>query len=76
MPASAVADTYGDLRSGRPDAQPLSPLEARRTALAERGRQFDPAVVDAFASLFSAAPPQPTTPTLRLRAEDLRDGHT
>jgi response regulator RpfG family c-di-GMP phosphodiesterase len=72
----AVADSFEDLRSGRIGGQPLTTPEARRTVLAGRGRQFDPAVVDAFASLFSAAPPRPATPTLRLRTGDLRAGHT
>ena len=72
----AVADSFEDLRSGRIDGQPLSPLEARRTVLAGRGRQFDPAVVDAFAGLFSAAPPRPAPPALRLGTADLRAGQT
>lgn len=74
----AVADAYEDLRSGRIDGQALSPLEARRTVIAGRGSQFDPAVVDAFASLFSPPPStKPTKPTLRLRLRtaDLRAGH-
>lgn len=72
----AVADTFEDLRSGRIDGQALSALEARRTVLAGRGSQFDPSVVDAFASLFSAAPPKPTLAALRLRTADLRAGQT
>ena len=72
----AVADAFEDLRGGRIDGQTLSPLDARHTVLAGRGSLFDPAVVDAFASLFSTAPPKPTVKTLRLRAADLRTGHT
>ena len=72
----AVADAFEDLRSGRIDGQALSPLDARRTVLAGRGSQFDPDVVDAFASLFSSAPPKPIVPTLRLRTAELRAGHT
>lgn len=72
----AVADTFEDLRSGRIDGQALNPLDARRTVLAARGSQFDPTVVDAFASLFSAAPPKPAVATLRLRTADLRAGQT
>lgn len=72
----ALADTFEDLRSGRIDGQALSPLEARRTVLAARGSQFDPAVVDAFASLFSAAPPKPAGMTRRLRTAELRAGQT
>lgn len=72
----ALADTFEDLRSGRIDGQALSPLEARRTVLAARGSQFDPAVVDAFASLFSAAPPKPAGVTRRLRTAELRAGQT
>ncbi|TGH92287.1 HD-GYP domain-containing protein, partial [Escherichia coli] len=55
----AVADAYEDLRNGRIDGQALSPLDARRAVLAGRGSLFDPGVVDAFASLFSTAPPKP-----------------
>jgi response regulator RpfG family c-di-GMP phosphodiesterase len=68
----AVADSFEDLRSGRIDGQALSPLDARRAVLAGRGSQFDPTVVDAFARLFTAAPPKPSVPTLRLRTADLR----
>lgn len=70
----AVADAYEDLRSGHIDGQALSPPDARRAVLAGRGSQFDPAVVDAFASLFSVAPPEPVVPTLQLRTADLRAG--
>ena len=72
----AVADTFEDLRSGRIDGQALSPLDARRTVLAGRGSQFDPTVVDAFASLFSSAPPKPDVQMLSLRTADLRAGQT
>lgn len=72
----AVADAFEDLRSGRIDGHVLSPLDARRTVLAARGSQFDPSVVDAFAGLFSAAPPKPAVTTLRLRTADLRAGQT
>jgi response regulator RpfG family c-di-GMP phosphodiesterase len=72
----AVADAFEDLRSGRIDGQTLSPLDARHTVLAARGSQFDPTVVDAFASLFSTAPPRPTPAMLRLRTAELRVGQT
>lgn len=72
----AVADAFEDLRSGRIDGQPLSRLDARRAVLAGRGSQFDPSVVDAFASLFSAAPPKPRVAMLRLRTAELRAGQT
>ncbi|WP_395700211.1 HD domain-containing phosphohydrolase [Aquabacterium sp.] len=70
----AVADAFEDLRCGRIDGQALSPLDARRTVLAARGSQFDPSVVDAFASLFSAAPPKPAVAPRRLRTAELRAG--
>ncbi|MDC6169609.1 HD domain-containing phosphohydrolase [Paucibacter sp. XJ19-41] len=70
----AVADAYEDLRSGHIDGQALSPSDARRAVLAGRGSQFDPAVVDAFAGLFSVAPAEPAVPTLQLRTADLRAG--
>lgn len=72
----AVADAFEDLRSGRIDGQALSPLDARHAVLAGRGSQFDPAVVDAFASLYSAAPTKPTVATPRLRTAELRAGQT
>jgi response regulator RpfG family c-di-GMP phosphodiesterase len=72
----AVADAHEDLRHGRIDGQALSPLEARRAVLAGRGSQFDPDVVDAFASLFSTAPPKPAAQVLRLPTAELRPGHT
>lgn len=72
----AVADAFEDLRGARIDGQALSSLDARHTVLAGRGTQFDPAVVDAFASLFSVAPPKPAVATLRLRTAELRAGQT
>lgn len=72
----AVADAFEDLRGGRIDGQALSLQGARHAVLAGRGTQFDPAVVDAFESLYSSAPPKPTAATLRLRTEELRAGHT
>lgn len=72
----ALADAFEDLRGGRIDGQALSLPDARQAVLAGRGSQFDPAVVDAFASLFSAAPPKPRGVTLRLRTAELRAGHT
>ena len=72
----AVADAFEDLRSSRIDGQALSLLDARRAVLAGRGTQFDPGVVDTFASLFSAAPPKPTVAALRLPTAELRPGHT
>lgn len=70
----AVADAYEDLRSGCIDGQALSPLDARRAVIAGRGSRFDPTVIDAFASLFSATEPRPSVPLLRLRTADLRTG--
>ena len=72
----AVADAFEDLRSGRIDGQALSTQGARQAVLAGRGSQFDPAVVDAFVSLYSSAPPKPIVATLGLRTEELRAGQT
>jgi len=72
----AVADTFEDLRSGRIDGLPLNSTDARRTVLAARGSQFDPTVVDAFASLFSAALPKAEVAAQRLRTVELRAGQT
>ncbi|MET1115765.1 MAG: HD domain-containing phosphohydrolase [Comamonas sp.] len=72
----AVADAYEDLRSGRIDGQALSPPDARRALIAGSGSRFDPAVIEGFESLFSAAPPSPSAPSLPLRTAELRDGQT
>lgn len=72
----AVADAYEDLRNGCIDGQALSPADARRAAVAGRGNRFDPAVIDAFASLFLSAPSKPSAPSLRLRTAELRTGQT
>ncbi|WP_367850160.1 HD-GYP domain-containing protein [Rhodoferax sp. WC2427] len=72
----AVADAYEDLRSGRIDGQALSPPDARRAVIAGSGSRFDPTIIDAFASLFTAAPPSPSTPSLRLRTAELRTAQT
>ena len=69
----AVADAFEDLRGGKIDGKVLSAVDARRRVIAGRGSQFDPSVVDAFASLFSA-PPKPTLATRSLRTADLRAG--
>ncbi|MBX9964660.1 MAG: HD domain-containing protein, partial [Burkholderiales bacterium] len=71
----AVADAFEDLRSGRINGQALSTQGARHAVLAGRGSEFDPAVVDAFESLYAAAPPKPTAVTLGLPTEELRAGH-
>ncbi len=44
----ALADVYDALVSERVYKRAMGPIEARRLILAERGRQFDPDVVDAF----------------------------
>ena len=72
----AVADAFEDLRGGRIDGHALGILEARQVVQAGRGSRFDPAVVDAFDRLFSAAPARPARSTLRLGSSDLRAGLT
>lgn len=47
----AVADVYDALRSRRPYKAPFSHQEAVRLILSERGKHFDPALVDAFIAL-------------------------
>ena len=42
--------------------------------IAGRGSQFDPSVIDAFASLFSTAPARPKLAMLRLSTAELRAG--
>ena len=71
-----MADAFEDLRGGRIDGRALGILEARQVVQAGRGSRFDPAVVDAFDQLFSAAPARPARSTLRLGSSDLRAGLT
>ncbi len=72
----AVADAYDDFCAGRIDGRALSALEARATVIEGRGKQFDPAAVDAFSSIFLDASPKLVEPRLQLRTGDLRPGHT
>jgi len=48
----SVADVYDSLTSDRPYRQAMSPFEAKEIVLKGSGKEFDPAVVDAFAGLF------------------------
>ncbi len=48
----AVADVFDALVSNRPYKRAVAPAEARRAIVAERGRHFDPDVVDAFLAAF------------------------
>ncbi|MDR0669310.1 MAG: response regulator [Treponema sp.] len=49
----AVADVYDALISARPYKEPLSPVEAEEVIIAERGKHFDPILVDLFRELTS-----------------------
>ncbi|MGC8718604.1 MAG: HD-GYP domain-containing protein, partial [Thermodesulforhabdaceae bacterium] len=44
----AIADVYDALRSKRPYKEPFSHEKALEIITAEKGKHFDPAVVDAF----------------------------
>jgi len=48
----AVADAFDALVADRPYRQPVTPVEARRLIVADRGRHFDPDVVDALLAAF------------------------
>jgi putative nucleotidyltransferase with HDIG domain len=50
----AVADVYDSLTSDRPYRKAMSPFEAKEIIAHGSGRDFDPAVVDAFLVAFSA----------------------
>jgi two-component system, response regulator RpfG len=52
---AAVADVFDALLSDRPYRPARSPEETRRTFASERGRGFDPVVVDALLDDFGAA---------------------
>jgi putative two-component system response regulator len=47
----AVADVYDALRSVRPYKSACSHVEAVRLLVEQRGRHFDPALIDAFLAL-------------------------
>ncbi|MDR2374814.1 MAG: response regulator [Treponema sp.] len=47
----AVVDVYDALISARPYKQPLSPEEAEEVIISERGKHFDPILVDLFREL-------------------------
>jgi putative nucleotidyltransferase with HDIG domain len=48
----SVADVYDALTSDRPYRKAMSPLDAKESILKASGTDFDPRVVDAFASCF------------------------
>lgn len=50
----AIADAFDAMTSVRPYRQPLDPRAAVTRLKAERGRQFDPALLDAFAEIAEA----------------------
>ncbi len=50
----SVADVYDSLASDRPYRQAMSPFEAKEIIVKGSGKEFDPAVVDAFVGLFRA----------------------
>lgn len=49
-----VADSFDAMVSERPYKAPLSPAEALQEIVSCRGTQFDPVVVDAFASIYAS----------------------
>jgi HD-GYP domain-containing protein (c-di-GMP phosphodiesterase class II) len=52
----AVVSSYEALLSPRPSRAPISPSEAVKVLLEERGRSFDPLCVDAFLRLLAGVP--------------------
>jgi putative two-component system response regulator len=48
----AVADVFDALMCRRPYKEPLPPEEVRRQIAGQRGRHFDPDMVDAFVAVF------------------------
>jgi HD-GYP domain-containing protein (c-di-GMP phosphodiesterase class II) len=52
----AVVDSFDAMTTDRPYRKALPPGEARRVLYAERGAQFDPAVVDAFLRVLDELP--------------------
>ena len=52
----AVVDSFDAMTTDRPYRKALPPGEARRILGAERGAQFDPAVVDAFLRVLDELP--------------------
>ena len=52
----AVVDSFDAMTTDRPYRAALPPQQARSVLLAERGAQFDPAVVDCFLRLLDELP--------------------
>ena len=53
-----VADAYEAMTSDRPYRRALAPAVAFEILIKEKGKQFDPAVVDAFLEIMRLEPPQ------------------
>ncbi|HEY8490042.1 MAG TPA: diguanylate cyclase [Dehalococcoidia bacterium] len=52
----ALADAYTAMLHGGPHRPPKAPLDARRELRRERGRQFDPELVDLFLEMVGSEP--------------------
>lgn len=69
----AVANDYDSLQIGTFSALKFSPQEAKEAMDKDRGRRYDPQVLDALFTL-TGAPPKPVVRENRLRLSDLKPG--
>jgi putative two-component system response regulator len=63
----AVADVFDALLTERPYKAPFPMREAVHTIAKQSGKQFDPAVVDAFMTVIADQPPTVPSPQAALR---------
>ena len=69
----AVANDFDSLQIGTFSAHRFSPQEAKQIMEKDRGKRYDPMVLDALFEL-TGAPPAPPVREVRLRLSDLKPG--
>lgn len=69
-----VANAYDALQLGTMVGRTLSPKDALEFIVANRGKRFDPEVVDALVAVAVAVPPERARPEQRLRPAQLAAG--
>lgn len=70
----AVANAYDALQLGTLVGRTLSPKDALEFIVSNRGKRYDPEVVDALVAVGVASPPEPARPVRRLRPAQLSKG--
>lgn len=69
----AVANDFDSLQIGTFSAQQFTPKEAKQIMEKDRGKRYDPLVLDALFEL-TGAPPAPPLREVRLRLSELKPG--